>query len=175
MTTTPEGLTITGPEDLYSHADVYRFLRGRKPRLYPEVAKVTTVTLTDVTYTSTATAWSSSHGVKITIYLSTCASSSFRVVPWSQALHEWGHAVYEYHRYTTHEQVADAYLNWRGLVGHPKLGTSYVWTATEMFAEDYRMAFRTDADERPTYMNRDLPPLPAGARRWFNRTWRGLA
>src|SRR5687768_11718484 len=141
MTVTPEGLTITGPEDVYSHAQIHRFLRGSKQRLYPEVAQATTVTVTGddrpaMTHTSVGTGFAP----KITITLSTHEHRMFRTRPWSVALHEWGHAVADYHRYTTHRNGFDLYLQRCGIdVGDRLLDKTYVWTRAEMFADTLRI------------------------------------
>lgn len=178
MTVTPEGLTITGPEDIFTHGEVYAFLKGRRRGgVYPEVAKVTTVILTydEDVRTSTRAGWSSTHGVDITIYLSLRASSAFRYLPWSQALHEWGHAVGEFHYYMTHERSWGVYLRHRGVEWNPRLGTTYPWMVREMMADDYMVCFGNRHLERKVHMNVELPVVEkAAGRRWFNGAWRGL-
>lgn len=171
MTTTPEGLTIVGPEDVYTHEQVWRFLRGRRRHLQEEVASNVVVELTERTFSSCV------YGTPIRIFLSTRQSATFRYLPWSAALHEWGHAVEMHHTSGQHRNSRWIdYLNRRGVVQDVRVDKSYVWQRAEMFAEDYRMCFRNRYDERPRHMNPDLPELDVVAwRRWFNTTWRGLA
>jgi hypothetical protein len=184
MTTTPEGLTITGPEDVFTHADIHRFLRGRKQRLYPEVSRATTVVVTGDDVPSITNTNVSRYGSEVvvttTIRLSTHPNRTFRDRPWTIALHEWGHAVGNYHLLTTHRLESwRAYEERRGLLNLPLgvLGSSYRWTVGELFADDFRLTFANAAGraERVGHLNRELPPLDVVAwRGWFNRTWRGL-
>ena len=73
-------------------------------------------------------------------------------------VHEYGHAWAGYHAHITQQDPElTAYLEFRGLAGDPRVGTSYAWSADEMIAEDYRQLFGSPTAAARVQANRDIP------------------
>ena len=72
--------------------------------------------------------------------------------------HEYGHAWSLYNAYLVQQDPAlTAYLRARGLLGDPRLGTSYAWDPRELIAEDYRQLFGSPNAQLGGQINRDVP------------------
>jgi hypothetical protein len=92
------------------------------------------------------------------IYLQATSSSVFTAAPDYAIAHEYGHAWATYHLYMTQNGDWSSYLNFRGIAGDPRLGSSLSWDPSEMIADDYRMLFGTSAAvSEMSYINPDVP------------------
>jgi hypothetical protein len=49
-----------------------------------------------------------------------------------------------------------AYLDARGLLGDPRIGTSYAWNPKELIAEDYRQLFGTPGARSARPLNGEI-------------------
>lgn len=73
--------------------------------------------------------------------------------------HEWGVDWGDYNAYITQADPSySAYLSARGLSGNPSLGTSAIWQAPELLAEDYRQLFGTANAASYPQNNTQIPP-----------------
>ena len=72
--------------------------------------------------------------------------------------HEYGHAWSLYNAYMMQQDpTLTRYLRARGLLGDPRVGTSYAWDPKELVAEDYRQLFGSPNAQLGGQINRDLP------------------
>ncbi len=73
--------------------------------------------------------------------------------------HEFGHVFAHHYLWTLGDGTWDSYLQARGLLGDPRLNSSYEWRDTEIFAEDYRqlLASLEAWQEVPSQLNRQIP------------------
>ena len=84
--------------------------------------------------------------------------------------HEYGHAWTLYNAFIVQQDPAlHAYLRARGLDGDPRIDTTYLWSATELIAEDYRQLFGSVNALAAPLANRDLTPAAdvPGLREFF--------
>ena len=150
------GLRVKSYDDVIPAKAIYdRLMSGLL--IGPE-ARFTTIRFDFAPTGSTSTTASSSGGV----YTSFTATSDVSFVSWLDGddglFHEYGHAWSLYNAYIVQQDpTLAAYLRARGLVGDPRVGTSYAWNAREMIAEDYRQLFGTPSARAVTQMNRDIP------------------
>src|SRR5438034_7804117 len=87
------------------------------------------------------------------VYTEYHATSNVSYVSWldgdNELFHEYGHAWSLYYAYMVQRDPSlSAYLQARGLLGDPRVGTSYAWSPREMIAEDYRQLFGTPSAQR---------------------------
>jgi hypothetical protein len=176
---TPEGLTIDiAPEVTgWTAQQIYDIL---KPSAYQLDLLGPSLTIKVQTqYPSSATTSAGTSGgvytnFKAIIYLDARSTAGFGVRPDYTVAHEYGHAWTLYHYYLTHQGDWTPYLQVRGLVGDPRLGSTYSWTISELIADDYRMLFGSPAAvSQANYINRNLtdPRSVPGLRDWFTTTW----
>lgn len=88
--------------------------------------------------------------------------------------HEHGH---EWSLYTAcivqQDLSLNGYLQARGLLGNPLVGSSYAWDPKEMIAEDYRQLFGTANAASYPQINTAIPPASqvAGLKDWLEYTF----
>ncbi len=73
--------------------------------------------------------------------------------------HEYGHVWAHYYRWVAWDGSWDSYLGARGLLGDPRLDSSYEWRVGEIIAEDYRQLLAAPEawSEAPFQLNRAIP------------------
>jgi len=72
--------------------------------------------------------------------------------------HEYGHAWSLYHAFVVQQDpTLSGYLQARGVLGDPRVGTSSSWSPKEMIAEDYRELFGTANAAEGSQDNLDIP------------------
>jgi hypothetical protein len=91
--------------------------------------------------------------------------------------HEYGHAFGEYHTtMVQQDRTWTAYLEARGLLGDPRVGSSYAWLPTELLAEDYRQLLASENARSGGQINTeveraaDVPGLETWLRYGFTGT-----
>lgn len=160
---TPEGATIEVASDVtgWTPQQVYDLL---KPNAYQLslLGRSLTVKLQTTSPSATSASAVKLNGVyssyKATIYLQAKDGTTFTSRPDAIMAHEYGHAWTLYHLYISHQGDWTPYLTARGLVGDPRLESSYVWSRSEMVADDYRLLFGTAAaQDELSYLNPDVP------------------
>jgi FlgD Ig-like domain len=179
--TTPEGTLIVmdSPTWAGSADDVYRMLleNGLDSLIGPRL----TVRVQDTNPSSTATSVAcctsdgSYYNFRATIWLSGKSTSGFTSRPNYTVGHEFGHAWTLYH--LSIDQGGDwaRYLEYRGLAGDTRVDSTYVWSKSEMIADDYRLILGSAKakSEMTGYINAQVPPpssFPDFAQ-WFRSTW----
>ncbi len=87
--------------------------------------------------------------------------------------HEYGHVWENYYRWIYWHGEFDAYLEARGLLGDPRLGSSACWQPYEIIAEDYRQFFGSGEALTARQCNRDIPAAAdvPGLRDFLALTW----
>lgn len=176
---TPEGLTIdVAPEVTgWTAQRIYDIL---KPSAYQLDLLGPNLTIKVQTqYASAATTSAGTSGgvyttFKAIIYLDARSTATFPLKPDYTIAHEYGHAWTLYHYYLTQQKNWTPYLTERGLLGDPRLETSYAWSKAELIADDYRMLFGSSAAiSQSNYFNSNLtdPRLVPGLKDWFITTW----
>jgi len=176
---TPEGVTIDVAPDVtgWTPQQVYDLL---KPNAYQLslLGRSLTVKLQTASPSSTSASAVKLNGVyssyKATIYLQAKDGTTFTNRPDAIMAHEYGHAWTLYHLYISHQGDWTPYLTARGLVGDPRLESSYVWSKSEMIADDYRLLFGTAAaQDELSYLNPDVPDPRSvgGLKDFFVNVW----
>jgi hypothetical protein len=153
----PNGLSVESYDDVVAARDVYdRLMQGGL--VGPESAYATirfdakTTSTTSTMTIETNGAYSDYHATSYVDYDSWLDGDG-------ALFHEYGHAWSLYYAYMVRQDpTLSAYLDARGLLGDPRVGTSYAWDPREMIAEDYRQLFGTPSAQAETQMNRDVPP-----------------
>lgn len=109
-----------------------------------------------------------------TIYLDADAGTVFPARPDDVMAHEYGCVWALYHLYLSQQGDWTPWLTARGLVGEPRLDTTFSWSRNEMIADDYRMLFGSPAAQaEAAYVNPDVPDprAVAGLRDFFLNVW----
>lgn len=112
-------------------------------------------------------------------YTSYTAVTSLAYASWRDQFddllfHEHGH---EWSLYTAclvqQDMTLDGYLQARGLLGNPLVGSSYAWDPKEILAEDYRQLFGTANAASYAQMNLQIPPAAQvpGLKDWLEYTF----
>jgi hypothetical protein len=178
---TPEGATIVidsaGP---WTYDQIHRMLVENG--LDSTIGHTLTVKVQDVFASQTTASASASGGVYqnygAIIYLKGI-DSTFAIAPDAVLGHEFGHAWTMYDLFLTQNNDWAAYLSFRGLLGDPRVDSTYNWSKNEMIADDYRLVMGSALakSEMPGYINTDVPPPSAfpGFRDFFISTWAGGA
>jgi hypothetical protein len=167
---TPEGVTIDiNSAGSWTTDQIYSMLKASALEL-STIGPHLTINVQDTYSSSTASSAGTTNGVYTNftaiIYLKG-VNSTFASQPDAQLAHEYGHAWTLYHLYMTHNGDWSSYLKtrWTDSTGSTTLATdsrldsSYVWTRSEIIAEDYRLLFGSSLakSERPVQMNTDIP------------------
>jgi hypothetical protein len=177
---TPEGVTIDVAPDVVGGWTAQQIYDLLKPNAYQLDLIGPSLTIKVQTQYSSGTATSASSvggvytSVRATIYLKATSGQVFTARPDYVMAHEYGHVWTRYHFYLDHQGDWTPWLVERGLLGDPRLETSYNWAKAEMIADDYRMLFGTSTAIAQTgYINSDIadPRTVAGLRDWFISTW----
>jgi hypothetical protein len=88
--------------------------------------------------------------------------------------HEYGAVWGLYHLYISHGGDWTAYLSARGILGDPRLDSTFSWSRNEMIADDYRLLFGSPAAQsQAAYLNPDIPDprTVSGLRDFFLGVW----
>ena len=72
--------------------------------------------------------------------------------------HEYGAAWSMYHLYISQQGSWNAWLTARGLLGDPRVDSSFSWSKNEMIADDYRMLFGSPAAQSEGEILHDASP-----------------
>ena len=177
---TPEGVTIDVAPDVVGGWTAQQIYDLLKPNAYQLDLIGPSLTIKVQTQYSSGTATSASSvggvytSVRATIYLKATSGQVFTARPDYVMAHEYGHVWTRYHFYLDHQGDWTPWLVERGLLGDPRLETSYNWAKAEMIADDYRMLFGTSTAIAQTgYINPDIadPRTVPGLRDWFISTW----
>ena len=183
---TPEGVIIdVSSAGAWTAQQVYDLLRPNALQL-GLIGPHFTIKVQDVYASQVVTSASSSNGVytsfNATMYLKG-VNSTFSVQPDAQIAHEYGHVWSLYHLYMTQNGDWSTYLNARWtnaggsvrLSGDARLDSSYMWSRSEIAAEDYRLLFGSALaiSERPLHMNTEIPQpvFVAGLTEFLLNTW----
>jgi hypothetical protein len=154
--TGPNGLQVRSYDDVVGAKAIYdRLMSGS---LVGPEAQFTTIRFDFTSTGSTSTMAVQTGG----IYTDYGATSNVTYISWldgdGELFHEFGHAWSLYNAYIVQQDpTLAAYLRARGLLGDPRVGSSYAWNTREMIAEDYRQLFGTASAQGLTQMNRDIP------------------
>lgn len=178
---TPEGATIQISSDVtgWTAQQIYDLL---KPNAYQLslIGPHLTVKVENQTGSWTAASAGTSGGVyttySATIHLGAAVGTVFDDRPDDVVAHEYGHAWTLYHLYLTQQGDWTPYLTERGLLGDPRVDSTYIWTKAEMIADDYRLLFGdAAAQSEASYLNPYVadPRTIAGFHDWFVNTWGG--
>jgi hypothetical protein len=158
----PNGLQVKSYDDVVAAKDIYDDLMSGSI-IGPEAA--TTTVLFDYSTSSDYTVESYTGGPGN--YANYTASVYMAYMDWLQGgdqvlFHEYGHAWSLYYAYIVQQDSnLTAYLQARGILGDPRLGTSHAWTPRELIAEDYRQLFGSPNAQAAPQENTDLPPAAA--------------
>jgi len=179
--TTPEGVVIEMvPRRGWTAREVYLMLKENAYQLDvlgPNLTLRGTLDYGSSCMSSAGTSGGRWTTFRAVIYLDQRPTSAFQSgLPDHTIAHEYGHAWSLYHYYITHQHDWTPYLEERGLLGDPRLDTTYAWGITELIADDYRLLFGSEtAQEQGNYINRDIPDprdVP-GLTDWFTGVWSG--
>jgi len=160
---TPEGATIQIYSDVtgWKAQQVYDLL---KPNAYQLglVGPHLTVKVQTTSPSSTSASAVKLNGVyssyKASVYLQAKGGTTFMSHPDAIVAHEYGHAWTLYHLYMSQQGDWTAYLSARGILGDPRLDSTYNWSKNEMIADDYRLLFGTPAaQDGLAYINPQVP------------------
>ena len=136
--TTPQGTVIDVYSPLVHASDVYSSLlaNGYGGNVAPSILRVE---VWDDGFTATSSSVSlnpdGSYRPQSTIRL---VSAGYLAHANNTVGHEYGHAWAYYYRWGVWNGSWESYLSARGLLGDPRVDSSYCWKAAEMIAEDYR-------------------------------------
>jgi Bacterial Ig domain len=176
---TPEGATIQVYSDVsgWTAQQVYDLLKKNAYQL-ALVGPSLTVKMQTTYASATSTSAVKTNGVygsyKATMYLQAKSGTAFTSNPDAILAHEYGHAWTLYHLYLSHNGDWTPYLSVRGILGDPRLDSSYGWSKNEMIADDYRLLFGTGAaQDELAYLNPDVsdPRTVAGLKDFFVNVW----
>ena len=176
---TPEGATIQISSDVtgWSAQQVYSLLKANALEL-SRIGPTLKVKVQTTYASSTSASATQTNGVyggyRATVYLQAKPGTTFTNRPDSVVAHEYGHAWTLYHLYISHQGDWSPWLAARGLLGDPRVDSTYNWSKSEMIAEDYRMLFGTSAAvSQATYTNPDVadPRNVPGLREFFLSSW----
>ena len=111
---------------------------------------------------------------RATIYLKAVAGTVFPARPDDVVAHEYGCVWALYHLYMSHHGDWSLWLQARGILGDPRVDSTFSWSKNEMLADDYRMLFGSPAAQsEAAYINPDVPDprnVP-GLRDFFLSVW----
>src|SRR5947209_3715891 len=176
---TPEGVTIqvsTGVTG-WTAQQVYDLLKANAlelVRIGPSLTvkvQTTYASSSSVGVSQTNGVYGNFHG---TIYLDAASGTVFPVRPDDVMAHEYGCVWGLYHLYISHHGDWSPWLQARGILGDPRVDSTFSWSKNEMLADDYRMLFGTPAAQsEAAYINPDVPDprTVAGLRDFFLDTW----
>ena len=176
---TPEGVTIqvsTGVTG-WTAQQVYDLLKANAlelVRIGPSLTvkvQTTYASSSSVGVSQTNGVYGNFHG---TIYLDAASGTVFPVRPDDVMAHEYGCVWGLYHLYMSHHGDWSLWLQARGILGDPRVDSTFSWSKNEMLADDYRMLFGTPAAQsEAAYINPDVPDprTVAGLRDFFLDTW----
>jgi hypothetical protein len=176
---TPEGVTI----QIYSGVSgwtaqqIYDLL---KPSAYqlgligPHLTIKVQTTTPSSTATSAGTTGSAYTSFNAVLYLDADPNTVFPLRPDSVVAHEYGHVWTMYHLYITEQGDWTPWLQARGLLGDPRVDSTYSWSKNEMIADDYRMLFGDAAAvSQAAYINPQAPDprTVPGLKDFFVNVW----
>jgi hypothetical protein len=150
------GLKVQSYDDVVPAKDVYdRLMTGS---LVGQEAQFATIRFDYASTGSTSTSATQLNGV----YVGYHATSYVSYLSWlnqnGELFHEYGHAWSLYYAYMAQQDPKlTAYLQARGVLGDPRIGTSYAWDPKEMIAEDYRQLFGDASAQADSQLNKDIP------------------
>lgn len=153
----PNGLRVQSYDDVVSAQSIFE--RLATGTLIGAEASLVTVRF-DFNSSAVTTTSSLHSGSSYTWY---SATSYVDYASWLDAgdrtlFHEYGHAWSLYNAYMVQQDpTLTAYLRARGLLGDPRVGTSYPWDPKELIAEDYRQLFGSPNAQLGGQINRDVP------------------
>lgn len=132
-----------------------------------------TVSLQDFTASQTTTSMIITNGQVVSfnaIITLKAINSTFSQNPNGTTAHEYGHA------WTLLKKAKnngwDEYLTFRGLLGDPRLNTSYNWDVAEIAADDYRLLFGSTAARSYNHLNSYITsPLQVAGLTQFMIEW----
>lgn len=169
---TPEGTTIEMYTSQVSPQTIYDTFK--RNGLDAEVGRTLTIRVYDSGGTGATLIASDSSEPRAYILL---AANYFSDWPNFVVGHEYGHVWAHYYRWVVWNGDWDPYLRARGLLGDPRLDSSYEWRIGEIIAEDYRqlMAAPEAWSEAHFQLNREIPlasEVP-GLQEFFCNTFQG--
>jgi hypothetical protein len=176
---TPEGATIQISSDVagWTAQQVYDLLKANALEL-SRIGPSLTVKVQTTYATGTSASASQTNGVygnyRATMYLQALPGTVFSERPDDVVAHEYGHVWTLYHLYVSHGGDWSPYLSARGILGDPRVDSSFGWSKNEMIADDYRLLFGTSAAQsEAAYLNPDLPDPRSvpGLRDFFLSVW----
>ncbi len=156
--TGPNKLVVDSYDDVVTAQSIYSDLMSGQ-LIGPE-AGVTTIYFDYGTNTDTATSVSGTQAP----YSNFRAQLYIRFDSWAtegdeSLFHEYGHAWSEYNAYMVQgDPTLTSYLQARGLLTNPNLGTNSLWEPDEIFAEDYRQLFGSANAASYPQANSSIPP-----------------
>ena len=170
--TSPEGVRFevnsAGP---WTIAEIYKMVKDNAtgPGDFATIAPKLTVRVVDGVSTMAYTSASTSNGVytNFTARIDLAGvNSNFANRPDASVAHEYGHVWSMYHLHITKQKDWSSYLNARWstadgsttLATDSRLDSSYSWSRGEIFGDDYRLLFGTNAaiTQRPAHMTTGL-------------------
>lgn len=154
------GLTVQSYDDVVPAKDVYDHLTAGS--LVGAEARFVTIRFDFSSTGSTSTMAVSSNGVYTSYHATSNVTYLSLLDSDSELFHEYGVAWSLYYAYMVQQDATlSAYLQARGLLGDPRVGSSYPWNVGEMIAEDYRQLFGTGSAQAASQLNTDIPPAAA--------------
>ncbi len=176
---TPEGATIQIYSDVkgWTAQQIYDLLKANALEL-GRIGPRLTVKVQTTYSSSNSVSASRTNGVygnfRATIYLKAVDGTVFPARPDDVMAHEYGCVWALYHFYISQQGNWDPWLSARGILGDPRVDSTFSWSKTEMIADDYRMLFGTPAAQsEAAYVNPDVPDPRAvtGLRDFFLNVW----
>jgi hypothetical protein len=176
---TSEGVTI----QIYSGVtgwtaqQIYQLLKANAIEL-ARIGPSLTIKVQTTYPSATSASASATNGVyrnfRATTYLNASAGTVFPQRPDDVMAHEYGAVWSMYHLYISHGADWTPYLSARGLLGDPRVDSTFNWSKLEMIADDYRLLFGTAAAQaEAAYVNPDVPDprTVSGLRDFFLGVW----
>lgn len=158
--TGPNGMKVQSYNDVVEAKNIYdAVMLGT---VGPE-ARFVTIRFDISPNASTAAGWQGSPG-SFSNYSAICYNNYISWISNSEASdngvsHEYGHAWSLYYdTIVQQEGNLAAYLKARGLYGDSRINTSYMWSARELVAEDYRQLLGSPTAQKGNQMNFEIPP-----------------
>lgn len=176
---TPEGVTIQVYSDVsdWTAPQIADLLRANALEL-ASIGPRLTVKVQTTYASSNSVSVSQTNGVysnfRATIYLKAAAGTVFPARPDDVMAHEYGCVWALYHLYYSHRGDWSPWLSARGILGDPRVDSTFSWSRNEMIADDYRMLFGTAAAQnQAAYINPDVPDprSVSGLRDFFLNVW----
>jgi hypothetical protein len=176
---TPEGVTIQVDADVagWTAQQIYDLLKANALEL-SRIGPSLTVKVQTTYASSNSVSVAQTNGVysnfRATIYLKAVSGTVFPARPDDVMAHEYGGVWALYHLYMSQQGNWNPWLSARGLLGDPRVDSTFSWSKNEMIADDYRMLFGTPAAQsEAAYVNPDVPDprTVAGLRDFFLNVW----